>query len=84
VLHPDPALKLRNRAIEEVHFLGKKNWKLSHRYHRRSLAEAAMHRIKAAFGPGLRSRLWPNQLHEALLRAHILNSWTTPKQIVAP
>jgi hypothetical protein len=40
-----------------------------------------MHRLKAAFGAGLRSRLWPNQQKEALLRAHILNSWNTPKRI---
>ena len=40
-----------------------------------------MHGLKAAFGPGLRSRLWPNQKHEALLRARLLNSWVTPKRL---
>ena len=40
-----------------------------------------MHRLKAAFGPGLRSRLWPTQQHEALLRAQILNSWVPPKRL---
>jgi hypothetical protein len=50
-------------------------------YGRRSLAEAATHRFKAAFAPSLRSRLWLNQQKEALLRVHLLNSWLTPKRI---
>ena len=81
VLRLDPGSLERNRAIERIRFLGKAGWKRSQRYGRRSLAEAAMHRLKAAFGPGLRSRLWPNQQHEALLRAHVLNSWQTPKRL---
>jgi hypothetical protein len=81
VLHHDPDLVERNRSIREVRILGKANWKRSQHYGRRSLAEAAMHRLKAAFGAGLRSRLWPNQKNEALLRAHLLNCWRTPKSI---
>jgi hypothetical protein len=81
VLHHEPGLGERNRAIKEVRLLGKAHWKRSHHYGRRSLAEAAMHRLKAAFGAGMRSRLWPNQQKEALLRAHLLNSWRTPKRI---
>jgi hypothetical protein len=81
VLHHEPSLVERNRAIKAVRLLGNANWKHLHHYGRRSLAEAAMHRLKAAFGTGLRSRLWSNQQQEALLRAHILNSWRTPKRI---
>jgi hypothetical protein len=81
VLRHDPGSNERNRAIEGVRFLGKANWKRYYRYGRRSLAEAAMHRLKAAFGPGLRSRIWFNQKHEALLRAHLLNSWPTPNRL---
>ena len=81
VLHHEPGSLQRDRAIKRVRFLGVANWKRLHGYGRRSLAEAAMHRIKAAFGPSLRSRLWPNQQQEALLRAHLLNSWRTPKRI---
>lgn len=40
-----------------------------------------MHRIKATFGQRLRSRLAPNQAHEALLRAHLLNRWATPATV---
>ena len=82
VLHSDPGSLERNRAIEQVRILGPANWKHIHRYGRRSLAEAAMHRLKTAFGPGLRSRLWPNQQQEALLRAHLLNFWPTPKRLL--
>jgi hypothetical protein len=81
VLRHDPSSIQRNRAIERVRFLGKAKWKRSQHYSRRSLAEAAMHRLKAAFGPGLRSRIWHNQQKEALLRAHLLNSWLTPKRL---
>ena len=78
VLHPGDDWRERNRAIEEVRFLGRPAWKVAVGYHRRSLAESAMHRLKAAFGQRLRSRLERNQTHEALLRAHLLNRWPTP------
>ena len=41
-----------------------------------------MHRLTAAFGQRLRSRLERNQEHEALLRAHLLNRWTTPATVL--
>jgi len=81
VLHHEPGSLQRDRAIKGARLLGKANWKRFHRYGRRSLAEAAMHRLKAAFGTGLRSQLWSNQQNEALLRARLLNSWHTPKRI---
>jgi hypothetical protein len=74
----------RNRTLEEVRFLGKPDWKRAVHYGRRSLAESAMHRIKAAFGQRLRSRRPDNQTHEALLRAHLLNRWPTPKGLSPP
>lgn len=79
VLHSGEDWAARNRAIEEARFLGRKGWKLAVAYHRRSLAESAMHRLKSAFGQRLRSRLERNQVPEALLRAHLLNRWSTPK-----
>jgi len=50
-------------------------------YHRRSFAESAMHRLKAAFGQRLRSRQQSAQAHEALLRAHLLNRWPSPATV---
>jgi hypothetical protein len=81
VPHPGADWHERNRAIEEARFLGRPDWKVAVGYHRRSLAESAMHRIKAAFGQRLRSRLERNQEHEALLRAHLLNRWPTPATV---
>jgi len=82
VLHHEPGSLGRNRAIKRVRLLGRADWKRFHHYGRRSLAESAMHRLKAAFGPSLRSRLWLNERKEALLRAHVLNSWRTPKRML--
>ena len=81
VLHPGDQWRERNRSIEEARFLGRPAWKVAVGYHRRSLAESAMHRLKAAFGQRLRSRLEHNQTHEALLRAHLLNRWPTPATV---
>jgi hypothetical protein len=78
VLHPGADWRSPNRAIEEARLLGRPNWKVAVGYHRRSLAESAMHRLKSAFGQRLRSRLERNQEHEALLRAHRLNRSNTP------
>ena len=81
VLHPGDDWIERNRSIEEARFLGRPDWKIAVGYHRRSLAESAMHRLKSAFGQRLRSRLEHNQAHEALLRAHLLNHWVTPATV---
>jgi hypothetical protein len=78
-VHDGPDWKERSAAIEEALFLGLPDWKKSHDYHRRSLAESAMWRLKSAFGDSLRSRNTSNQNHEALWRAHRLNRWSTPK-----
>ncbi|MEI6723958.1 MAG: IS5 family transposase [Betaproteobacteria bacterium] len=81
VLHPGDNWIERNRSIEEARFLGRPDWKIAVGYHRRSLAESAMHRLNSAFGQRLRSRLEHNQAHEALLRAHLLNHWVTPATV---
>jgi len=44
-----------SKWASNVRLLGSATWKRAQRYRRRSLAEAAMHRLKAAFGSGLRS-----------------------------
>ena len=81
ILHREPGWTERDCAVRECRLLGRRAWKRIKGYHRRSLAESAMHRLKAAFGPSLRSRRWSNQVGEALLRAQILNSWSTPKNL---
>lgn len=71
----DPRLP-RDEAIREIRRKGRKAWKNDIGYHRRSLAETAMYRMKCCFGDHLKNRLIPNQQTEARLRSKILNKFT--------
>lgn len=55
---------------------GRKQWKQESGYHRRSLAETAMMRLKTIFGQRLGSRDKTSQDNELLLRCHALNRMT--------
>jgi hypothetical protein len=66
----------RDEAIREIRRRGRRPWKESVGYHRRSLAETAMYRMKCCFGDHLKNRLLPNQHVEARLRSKILNKFT--------
>jgi hypothetical protein len=66
----------RDVAIREIHRRGRSHWKERVGYHRRSLAETAMHRMKSTFGDHLKNRLIPNQRTEARIRSKILNNFT--------
>ena len=70
----------RDEAIREIRRGGRKPWKESvgyhRRYHRRSLAETAMYRLKCCFGEKLKNRELENQRTEATLRSKILNHFT--------
>lgn len=63
----------RDEAIREIRRVGRKQWKKSIGYHRRSLVETAMFRLKTTFGPELKNRELVNQTTEARLRCKILN-----------
>lgn len=69
--------KARDKVVREIKKTGRKNWKIKTGYHKRSLAETAMYRIKTIFGGVLRSRLFETQAVEALLKCHILNRMTS-------
>ena len=77
----------RNDAIAEILGLGgdesgRSLWKKLKRYHRRSLAETAMFRLKALFGGSLRARTIPNQRAEILaccLAVNKMNRLGMPK-----
>ena len=69
---PDP----RDVNLRGVRRLGRKGWKRKSGYHRRSLAETAMGRIKGIFGSGLRSREWLRQAAELGVRCRALNIMT--------
>ena len=65
----------RDEAIREIRRIGRKCWKESIGYHRRSLSETAMYRMKCCFGNKLKNRELPNQRTEARLRSKILNQF---------
>jgi hypothetical protein len=66
----------RDVAIREIRRRGRRRWKEKVGYHRRSLSETAMYRMKSCFGDHLKNRLIPNQRAEARLRSKILNKFT--------
>jgi len=66
----------RDVAIREIRRRGRRRWKESVGYHRRSLSETAMYRMKCCFGDHLKNRSIPNQQTEARLRSKILNKFT--------
>ena len=61
----------RTRLYGEI-----RSWKESIGYHRRSLSETAMYRMKCCFGDQLKNRLLGNQQTESRLRSKILNRFT--------
>lgn len=66
----------RDVAIREIRRRGRGQWKERVGYHRRSLSETAMYRMKCCFGDHLKNRLIPNQKIETRLRSKILNKFT--------
>ncbi|MCL2153936.1 MAG: IS5 family transposase, partial [Oscillospiraceae bacterium] len=66
----------RDEAIRGCRKLGRKSWKVKVGYHRRSLAETAMFRMKTIFGGHLKNRLLRNQKVESRIRCKILNKFT--------
>jgi len=78
----DPALEQRDKTIL---YIGKdgdrdarlKQWKQENNYHKRSLIETTMSRLKFIFGDRMRSRSYENQENELRIRCYILNQMNT-------
>jgi len=66
----------RDEAIRGIRKLGRSEWKQQVGYHRRSLAETAMYRMKVLFGASLKNRSSEAQKTETRLRCKILNHFT--------
>jgi DNA-binding GntR family transcriptional regulator len=66
----------RDRALREIRLRGRRQWKQRVGYHRRSLSETAVYRMKRCFGDHLKNRKMINQQTEARLRSKILNQFT--------
>lgn len=73
----DPvALKKRDEEIKKVRELGRKEWKIQRGYHRRSLAETAMFRVKTLLGNRLTTRTLGHQRTEVAIWCRIINKMT--------
>ena len=66
----------RDKAIEEVERIGRKEWKIKTGYHKRSLAETGMFRLKTLLGDRLSARCLENQRAELNIRCYIINKMT--------
>ena len=66
----------RNAVLEQVAQRGMAEWKKESGYHRRSITENAMYRLKQLFGDSLASRLIETQVTEVHTRIAALNIMT--------
>jgi IS5 family transposase len=63
----------RDENLRSIRQVGRKQWKKESGYHRRSLSETAMFRLKTIFGDKLRRRFFDNQAVELFLQCAALN-----------
>ena len=76
-LHPsDDRLRAREKNLLRIRKVGRKKWKRESHYHRRSLVETQMMRVKTIFGSKLSSRRFNNQATEMRVRCAALNRMT--------
>lgn len=66
----------RDENLRRIRQVGRKRWKEESGYHRRSLAETAMFRLKTIFGDKLSARVFEMQAAEAFIRCAALNTMT--------
>ena len=67
----------RDEILRRIRKIGRKQWKIESYYHRRSLSETAMFRIKTIFGSHLSARRFEAQQMEARLRCRAMNIMTS-------
>lgn len=70
------AVAKRDAVVKAVRSLGRETWKEQAGYHRRSLAETGMFRVKTILGRRLTSRLLKNQISEVQIWCSVLNIMT--------
>jgi IS5 family transposase len=66
----------RDENLRHIRRHGRSDWKRHSGYHRRSIAETAMFRLKQLFGATLSARLFESQCCEAFIRCAALNRMT--------
>lgn len=74
--NPDGSVHPRTAILERIGQVGRAQWKKESSYHRRSLAETAMFRLKTLFGGQLQARTFAAQVAEAYIRCAALNTMT--------
>jgi len=67
----------RDANLRRIRAVGRKRWKQECGYHRRSLIETTMFRLKTIFGDRVSSRTMSGQRTQLLLRCRALNLMTT-------
>lgn len=70
----------QNQYLRDCIHLGWDEWKDKTGYHKRSLVETAMWRLKSAFSDKLKSKTPQNQSVEVAIRINLMNMWTTQDQ----
>lgn len=75
---PNPKLDRgkRNQDIERCMKVGQDKWKEENNYHRRSMIENTMYRVKTSLSDKLKSKTITNQTAEIKIRVYLLNYWT--------
>jgi hypothetical protein len=67
---------IRDENLRRIRQVGRKKWKQEIGYHRRSLAETQMFRIKTIFGERVSARRFARQATQMLVRCAALNTMT--------
>ncbi|MEK7306847.1 MAG: IS5 family transposase, partial [Nitrospirota bacterium] len=67
----------RDENLRRIRKIGRAQWKIEQNYHRRSLAETGMFRLKTIFGDRVSARTFENQRTQLLIRCRALNWMTT-------
>lgn len=68
---------IRDENLRRIRNIGRKGWKVESNYHRRSLSETGMFRLKTIFGDRVSARTNDRQRTQLLLRCYALNKMTT-------
>lgn len=66
----------RDENLRRIRKVGRTRWKIESAYHRRSLSETAMFRLKTIFGEKISARTFANQRTQLLIRCRALNLMT--------
>lgn len=67
---------IRDQNLRRIRQVGRKTWKKEINYHRRSLAETMMFRLKSIFGNQVSARSFEGQAAQILIRCAVLNRMT--------